>query len=459
MKLRHDTRRSLALPIALLALALGLVSGAATQPGAASRWAVHDLELAEARALLPGVPAAMRSARSSATWCGTARQTDHAPNAVAGNPVHWIYAIPADGQDGFSTWASAMQADAESIDAWWRANDPARTLRSDLAQFACGQQIDISMIRLSQSSGQLSSVDTRFGRIADALIALRFSSDFTKYVVYYDGPVEPEICGQGGSDRSGLGFAVVYPRACAGVPLNTTVAHEVLHTIGAVAPGAPHMCPEPDDGHVCDDPHDMMYPYGDETPITGLTLDIGRDDYYGHSGAWRDAQDSPWLVRLDRQAPLTVAITGPGSVTADVPGLLCAQTCTTTWSADTGLALTARPSSGAKLVRWGGACSGSGACRVVVGRVPQVSALFGPSTYRLTVAVAGRGAVRSSQGGLSCPPRCSRLVASYASLRLTASPAKGWRFRSWTGACRGTRPACTLPMTTAANARAVFVRR
>jgi len=89
---------------------------------------------------------------------------------------------------------------------------------------------------------------------------------------------------------------------------------------------------------------------------------------------------------------------------------------------------------------------------------PQVSALFGPSTYRLTVAVAGRGAVRSSQGGLACPPRCSRLVPSYSPLRLTASPAKGWRFKSWSGACRGTRPACTLPMTAVASARAVFAR-
>lgn len=457
MKLHGHARTSLALTV--LVLALGLVAGAGPQAAAQSRWHVHDFRVAEGRALVPAANAAARSTRGSAAWCGAARQTDQAPNVVAGNPVHWIYAIPSDGPDAFSTWASAMQADAESIDAWWRASDPTRTLRSDLAQFACGQQVDISMIRLSSSSSQLASADTRFDRIADALVALQFSSNFTKYVVYYDGPVEPEICGQGGSAREGLGFAIVYVRACAGVPFNTTVAHEVLHTIGAVAPGAPHMCPEPDDGHVCDDVHDMMYPYGDETPITGLTLDTGRDDYYGHSGAWRDTQDSPWLVRLDRQAPLTVAITGPGSVTADVPGLLCTQTCTTTWSADTALALAVRPASGTKLVRWGGACSGSGPCRVVVGRAPQVSALFGPSRYRLALAVGGRGSVRSSAGGLACPPRCSGLVPSYSSLRLTASAAKGWRFKTWAGACRGTRPACTLPMTAAASARAVFVRR
>ena len=459
MKRRHHAPRSLALPIAVLALALGLVAGAGTQPGSASRWAVHDLRLSEARTLAPDMPAATRSARSSAAWCGTARQTDQSPNAVAGNPVHWIYAIPSDGRDGFSTWASAMQADAESIDAWWRASDSTRTFRSDLAQFACGQQVDISMIRLNQSGGQLASVDTRFGRIADALVALQFSSNFTKYVVYYDGPVEPEICGQGGSLRSGLGFAVVYPRACAGVPLNTTVAHEVLHTMGAVADGAPHMCAAPDDGHVCDDPHDMMYPYGDDTPITGLTLDTGRDDYYGHTGAWADTQDSPWLVQLDRQAPLALAITGPGSVSADVPGLQCAHACTTTWNAGTELGLTATPARGAKLVRWSDGCSGAAGCEVVVGQAPRVSALFAPSTYRLVVSVKGQGSVGSSQGGLACPPRCSRPVPSYQTVRLTPRPAKGWRFRSWSGACRGTTPVCRVAMTANTTARALFARR
>ena len=459
MSRRRHARTSLVLGAAALALVLGVAGSAAAERTFGSQWAVHDLTLVEARGLASQRSALAGPARASATWCGTARQADLAPNAVAGHPVHWVYAIPSDGQDRFSTYASAMQTDAEVIDAWWRANDPTRTLRSDLAQFPCGLQVDLSLIRLTRSSTQLASVNTRFGQIANALIALQLSSPYTKYVVYYDGPVEPEICGQGGSDRSGLGFAIVYPQACAGVPLSTTAAHEVIHTLGAVAPGAPNMCAEPDDGHVCDDAYDMMYPYGDETPITGLTLDTGRDDYYGHSGSWPDAQDSPWLVRLDRQAPLTVVISGPGSVSSDVPGIQCGQTCTTAWNAEAVLALTARPASGAKLVRWGDACSGSGTCRIVVGRAPTVSALFAPSTYRLTVAVAGRGAVRSSQGGLACPPRCSRPVPSYSPLRLTASPAKGWRFKSWAGACRGTRPACTVPMTTAASARAVFVRR
>ena len=38
-------------------------------------------------------------------------------------------------------------------------------------------------------------------------------------------------------------------------------------------------------------------------------------------------------------------------------------------------------------------------------------------------------------------------------------PTKGWRLRNWSGACRGRRPTCTVPMTANTSTRAVFVRR
>lgn len=454
----HATRlQRMALRAAALALLVMLVAGAGAAGSSGERWVVHDLTLEAARAPAASRPAPTQ-ARAAATWCGTPTPTDLTPNAVAGNPVHWIYAIPSDGADRFGSYGSLMQTDAESIDAWWRTQDTVRVPRNDVAPFSCGLQLDLSLIRLSLSSSQLGDAETRFGAIADALIALQFASRFTKYVVYYDGPVEPDICGQGGSESTGLGFAVVYIQACAGVPLSTTAAHELLHTFGAVPRGAPHLCPEPNGGHVCDNTLDMMFPFGDETPITGLALDSGRDDYYAHSGAWPDAQDSPWLVQLDRQVPLALAISGPGSVRADVPGLQCAQTCTTTWNAGTAVALTAAPAAGAKLVRWTAGCAGSAGCNVAVNAGTTVSALFAPREYRLTVAVSGRGSVRSSRPGISCRPRCSSLVPSHVAIRLAATPTKGWRFKQWRGACGGTRAVCSVPMSANTSAQAVFVR-
>jgi hypothetical protein len=405
------------------------------------------------------LPAVRAPAGTSATWCGTPSQTDLVPNTVAGFPVHWIYATPADGADRFATFASAMQTDAETVDAWWRREDPTRAPRNDLTQLQCGQQLDLTTVRAQLSGAQLAGPDARFGAIFNSLVAANFRSPFTKYIVYYDGPVtDNDICGQGASDSSGFGLAVMYVQACAGVSTAAVVAHELLHTFGAVPDGAPHNCPAPNDGHVCDSTSDLLYPFIDASPLESKLLDPGRDDYYGHSAGYGDSQDAPWLVQLDRQQPLTVTISGPGQVSANVPGLQCSQTCTTTWNANTQMSLTATPSAGSKLVRWGGSCAGAGACSVTAAQGTTVSALFAPIVLRLTVSVDGRGSVRSSRSGITCRPRCSAAFPSHVPVRLTATPAKGWKFRSWTGACRGKSRTCSVPMTAAVSARAVFVR-
>jgi hypothetical protein len=201
-----------------------------------------------------------------------------------------------------------------------------------------------------------------------------------------------------------------------------------------------------------------MYPFLDDAPLEAKLLDPGRDDYYSHSSTFGDAQDSAWLIHLDRQAQLPVNVSGPGAVVADVPGLRCEASCTTTWNAGTRLTLTGAPRPGNKLARWSGSCTGARGCAVTVGQGATVNALFAPVAFRLTIGVSGRGTVRSSRSGITCRPKCSASMPSYLPLQLTASPAKGWRFRSWTGACRGRNRVCRVPMTAATSARAVFVR-
>ena len=450
------------LAVALAVVALGGAAERTVGAGPArGRLEVRDLTLETAKAAVSAeaLPVVRATTQAAATWCGTSSQLDLTPNAVAGNPVHWLYAIPSDGQDRSSALANAMQSDAEAIDAWWRTQDTTRLPRNDLSQFSCGLQIDLTSLRMPQPGSQLASPGGVFGAVFGALDAAGFRSSHTKYLVYFDGPVSnDEVCGQGASSPSGIGLAVVYFQACQGVSTAAVAAHELLHTLGAVPRGAPHECPAPDDGHTCDDTNDLMYPSIDDSPLSSRILDPGRDDYYGHAGSWPDSQDSPWLVQLDRQLPFTLTIAGPGGVAADVPGLQCAVSCTTTWNADTRLGLTTTPGTGAKLVRWGGGCSGASICNVVVAPGGTVSALFAPLVYRLTVNVAGRGAVRSSRSGITCRPRCSAAFPSYVPIVLTATPAKGWRLKTWTGACRGKRLLCTVPMSAATRTRAVFVR-
>lgn len=435
--------------VAVLATAISTTAGA---EASTTSLVVRDVTAAAV--------AAPFSTAAPAAWCGTAASTDRAPNVVAGNPVHWVYAIPSDGADGLAGLASVMQADAEQIDAWWRGQDPARTPRNDVASFSCGAQLDVTTVRIGRSSAQLAPLQGRFSAIVDALDEAGLASSFTKYVVYYDGPAsDGNVCGQGGSDSSGFGVAVVYFRSCPGVSTAAVAAHELLHTFGAVSRSAPHDCPGENSGHTCDNDADLMSPAIGGEPLSSKLLDPGRDDYYAHAGNWTDTQDSAWLVQLDAQAPLAVAVTGPGSVSADVPGLLCAASCTTTWNAGQRLVLTATPDAGARLVRWSGSCAGAAACTVTVAPGAAVTASFAPASFRLTVAVSGRGVIRSSRAGITCRPRCSASFPSFSPVRLTATAATGWKLRSWTGACRGARKTCTVPMSAATRARATFVRQ
>jgi hypothetical protein len=438
-----------ALAAAVAALLVGAAAAAGGAPASPAPSSVTAADIT-----------APRSTAALSAWCGSASPTDRAPNGVAGNPIHWVYAIPSDGADNLVALASVMQADAEQIDAWWRGQDPARTPRNDIASFSCGAQLDITTVRIPRTSAELSPLQGRFSAIVDALDAAGLGSSLTKYVVYFDGPTaDANVCGQGGSESSGFGAAVVYYRSCTGVSTAAVAVHEVVHTLGAVSRSAPHDCEGESSGHTCDDEADLMFPSIGGDPLSAKLLDPGRDDYYGHSGTWTDTQDSPWLVRLDAQAPLALTTSGPGSVTANVPGLLCAASCTTTWNAGQPLALTATPRTGSRLVRWTGACSGSAACNLTVAPGAAVGAVFAPASFRLRVSVNGRGAIRSTRAGITCRPRCSASVLSFTPVRLTATPAKGWKLRSWSGACRGARKTCTVPMSAATSARATFVRQ
>jgi hypothetical protein len=396
----------------------------------------------------------------ASTFCGTPGTADRSPNVVAGHPVHVVYAVPSDGTDRFAQFATQAQTDSEQIDAWWRGQDPTRTLRFDLFPYPCGNQLDLSSVRFGLAGAQLAPTETRFQAIAQALDGVGLLSDFVKTLVYYDGPVaDTDVCGTGGGDAQGVGLAIVFVNACAGIPTVTVAAHELIHALGAVPDGAPHECPAPNDHHTCDSPptQDIMYPFADGTSLGGLLLDPGRDDYYGHSGSFWDVQDSKWLIALNSQVTLTVAISGGGAVASDVPGLSCTASCDTTWNAGTQLTLTPKPAGGMRFVRWTGACAGSASCRVQLAQAASANAVFGPASFALSVVVSGHGTVRVGSSG-TCSARCSKAVTSFVPVQLQEKPAAGWRFKAWSGACRGTKPTCSVPMSAAAQARATFFK-
>lgn len=85
--------------------------------------------------------------------------------------------------------------------------------------------------------------------------------------------------------------------------------------------------------------------------------------------------------------------------------------------------------------------------------------LSGSGTNRtLTVATSGTGsgAVTSNPAGISCGADCSEAYATGTSVTLTASSAVGSYFSAWSGDCSGTSPSCTVTMSAAKSATAIF---
>ena len=94
--------RALAVAVALAAAISAAGAGSANPSALVRDVTAADISAASST-LAPGAPAA---------WCGDAAQTDRVPNVVAGNPIHWVYAIPSDGADNLGGLASVMQTDA-----------------------------------------------------------------------------------------------------------------------------------------------------------------------------------------------------------------------------------------------------------------------------------------------------------------------------------------------------------
>jgi hypothetical protein len=412
------------------------------------------------------------AAHAAVTWCGTGPSPENRVPDVETSSVdqiHVVYATPADGQDRFAALASPIASDVAAIDGWWRGQDASRTPRFDLFAFpGCAPgfgMLDLGFIRLSGSAASYSDDSGRQRLVTDVAGA---AGSTVKTLLYYDAsPDDPRLCGiSSGSPTSGGagGVSIIYLQSSCDVDVGQgrvtalVAAHELLHNLGAVPDGAPHQCPPPNDGHVCDTSTDIMWPfYTGEVTLANALLDAGRDDYYGHSGSWWDVQDSQWLERLPQfQLSVGVAASGHGSISTQPRTVDCTTQCTTVWDNGTQVTLDALPDFGWRLVSWGGACSGAGECTVTMAAAQSVTATFGPASFRISVAVSGKGSVTSAPRGLACSHTCAHVFAIGGTVRLTAHPARGYRFVGWVGSCTG-RGGCTLRVDRVRSVRARFV--
>lgn len=162
---------------------------------------------------------------------------------------------------------------------------------------------------------------------------------------------------------------------------------------------------------------------------------------------------------------ITVALmgTGTGTVTSTPKGINCSNTsttgCTSTFPANTQVTLT--ESAGTNFFGgWGGACTGTAGCSVVVTGAENVTATFNAGdTLTVMTGGTGVGTVTSSPAGISCTSGsttgCSASFAPGTAVSLSETATLPNVFSGWLGACTGTT-ACSVTLNAAAAVTANF---
>jgi hypothetical protein len=220
-------------------------------------------------------------------------------NGTDGNRVHLIYARPSDRPDRFGTYASAFKRWAVEMD---------QVFQNTAAQYGASRRVRF----LTDSSCNLVLDNVVLSPLADLsldhtmaeLASKGYDKVNRKYLVWLDTRKSRDICGIAAyypderltnnlndGNPAGLGVVARVDPDCWGRVADSgesVEAHELMHSLGAVLPNAPHST---EAGH-CEDDRDRMC-YQDGTALSFLTtvcpaawealFDCKGDDYFNPS--------------------------------------------------------------------------------------------------------------------------------------------------------------------------------
>lgn len=86
----------------------------------------------------------------------------------------------------------------------------------------------------------------------------------------------------------------------------------------------------------------------------------------------------------------------------------------------------------------------------------EYGAVVVTQSYSLSVSKSGTGTITSNPAGISCGSTCTYGFTAGEYVTLTATPASGYTFANWTGACAGTSTTCSVTMNAAKTVTANF---
>jgi hypothetical protein len=164
-----------------------------------------------------------------------------------------------------------------------------------------------------------------------------------------------------------------------------------------------------------------------------------------------------------------------GSISCDVGPGTATGACFATYPATTlqNIDLTAQANPGSTFGGWSVSdrtCPGTGMCRITTPAFYQpgtvVSPRFTVAQNSISLSGSGSGTVKSTPNGINCTltvgtpsGACDVNFSPNASLTLTATPATGWQFASWGGACAGkTTNTCDVQLSQDQQVTVTFTR-
>jgi hypothetical protein len=210
------------------------------------------------------------------------RATSDRPDALAGPQVHVLYVLPSDSPDEALDTNGTIEKSVDAWNGWLRGQTGGNGLRLDLFD----GQLDTSFVRLAETNDSLSTQQSPWPTIDQELASRGFAGGEKTYAVYYGGGWN--LCGAGifrypvavlhGVDsRTGIAC----PAGTLGQDppgwLDFSMLHEIIHSFGYVQPCAPH---HTSTSHVGDSSFDLMWGDSPWSDLSQMQLDVNHDDYY-----------------------------------------------------------------------------------------------------------------------------------------------------------------------------------
>jgi RHS repeat-associated protein len=187
---------------------------------------------------------------------------------------------------------------------------------------------------------------------------------------------------------------------------------------------------------------------------TGTVASVTATAFAGSRfGSWSGAANGtaiPVNVTMDTDKSVTATFIKTYNLTTSVVGTGTLNPSSGTYDTGSQVTVTATPGAGWRFGSWSGAASGTTNPTVITMSADKSLTATFIRTYTLTTSVSGSGSITPASG---------TTYDTGTQVTLTATPAAGWRFGSWSGGATGSSNPVVVTMNADKSVTATFIRQ